>query len=85
MRAFFVRQVSFDPDVMIMTANISQAQALLRSVNYSTGEPFVSKATPVVACSWIYIYPVVSGELNYVITGLGLGMQALNIFPPACF
>jgi hypothetical protein len=68
-----------------MTANISQAQALLRSVNYSTGEPFVSKATPVVACSWIYIYPVVSGELNYVITGLGLGMQALNIFPPGLF
>jgi uncharacterized protein (DUF169 family) len=78
-------KLTFDPDVLILTANINQAQALLRSINYSTGEPFVSKATPVVACSWIYVYPVVSGELNYFITGLGLGMQALNIFPPGLF
>jgi uncharacterized protein (DUF169 family) len=80
-----VDKLTFDPDVLIITANINQAQTVLRSVNYSTGEPFVSKATPVVACAWIYIYPVVSGELNYYITGLGLGMQALNIFPPGLF
>ena len=68
-----------------MTADIAQAQTLLRSITFSTGEPFVSRATPVVACSWIFIYPVVSGELNYYITGLGLGMQALNIFPAGAF
>ena len=77
-----IDKLTFEPDVLIITANIHQAQTVLRSVNYSTGEPFVSKATPVVACAWIYVYPVVSGELNYYITGLGLGMQALNIFPP---
>jgi len=80
-----VDKLSFDPDVLVMTADINQAQTLLRSINYSTGQPFVSKATPVVACSWIYVYPVVSGELNYFITGLGMGMQALNIFPPGLF
>ncbi|OGO06443.1 MAG: hypothetical protein A2Y92_00180 [Chloroflexi bacterium RBG_13_57_8] len=80
-----VDKLTFEPDVLIITANVHQAQTLLRSVNYSTGQPFVSKTTPVVACSWIYVYPVVSGELNYVITGLGMGMQALNIFPPGLF
>jgi uncharacterized protein (DUF169 family) len=80
-----VDKLPFDPDLLVLTANINQAQTLLRSVNYSTGQPFTSKATPVVACAWIYIYPVVSGELNYYITGLGLGMQALNIFPPGLF
>ena len=80
-----VDKLTFDPDLLIMTANINQAQTLLRSVNYSTGQPFTSKATPVVACAWIYVYPVISGELNYFITGLGLGMQALNIFPPGLF
>jgi uncharacterized protein (DUF169 family) len=80
-----VDKLTFDPDVLVITANINQAQTLLRSVNYSTGQPFVSRATPVVACAWIYVYPVVSGELNYFITGLGLGMQALNIFPPGLF
>jgi uncharacterized protein (DUF169 family) len=80
-----VDKLNFDPDLLIITADLPQAQTILRSVNYSNGEPFVSKATPVVACAWIYIYPVVSGELNYYITGLGLGMQALNIFPPGLF
>lgn len=78
-------KLTFDPDVLIMVANINQAQTLLRTVNYSNGMPFESKMTPVVACAWIYIYPVISGELNYIITGLGLGMQALNIFPPGLF
>ena len=78
-------KLSFDPDVLIMAADINQAQTLLRSINYSTGQPFVSKATPVVACAWIYVYPVVSGEMNYYITGLGLGMQELDIFPPGLF
>ena len=80
-----VDKLTFDPDVLIITADLMQAQTILRSVNFSTGEPFSSKATPVVACAWIYVYPVVSGQLNYFITGLGLGMQALNIFPPGLF
>jgi uncharacterized protein (DUF169 family) len=78
-------QLSFEPDVLVITANIAQAQILLRSINYATGKPIVSKYTPVIACSWIYVYPVVSGELNYFITGLGMGFQAMNIFPPGLF
>jgi uncharacterized protein (DUF169 family) len=78
-------KLSFDPDLLVITADVNQAQTLLRSVNYSTGQPFVSRMTPVVACAWIYVYPIVSGELNYIITGLGLGMQELNIFPPGLF
>jgi uncharacterized protein (DUF169 family) len=80
-----IDKMTFDPDVLIITANIRQAQTILRSVNYSTGRPFVSQATPVVACAWIYIYPVVSGEMNYFVTGLGLGVQAMDIFPPGLF
>jgi uncharacterized protein (DUF169 family) len=80
-----IDKLTFDPDLLVITADIHQAQTLLRSVNYSTGQPFVSRTTPVVACAWIYIYPIVNGELNYIITGLGLGMQALNIFPPGLF
>jgi uncharacterized protein (DUF169 family) len=80
-----IDKMTFEPDLLIITANLQQAQPILKSVNYSTGEPFVSKGTPVVACAWIYIYPVVSGELNYYVTGLGQGMNALNIFPPGLF
>jgi uncharacterized protein (DUF169 family) len=77
-----VDKLSFDPDVLVMTATILQAQTLLRSINYSTGEMITSKITPVVACSWLFIYPVLSGEINYVVTGLSLGMSALDVFPP---
>jgi uncharacterized protein (DUF169 family) len=80
-----VDKMTFDPDLLVLTANIHQAQTLLRSINYSTGEPFISKATPVVACAWLYVYPVVSGEMNYFITGLGLGMQKMDIYPPGLF
>ncbi|HSW59054.1 MAG TPA: DUF169 domain-containing protein, partial [Dehalococcoidales bacterium] len=78
-------KMPFDPDVLVMMANVTQAQTLLRSVNYSTGEPITSKFTPVCMCAWIFNYPVVSGKMNFVVTGLGLGMQALNIFPPGIF
>jgi uncharacterized protein (DUF169 family) len=80
-----IDKLTFDPDVLVITANLPQAQTILRSMNYSTGKPFISKATPVIACSWIYVYPVVSGELNYFVTGLGLGMQKMDVFPPGLF
>ncbi len=74
-----------DPDVLVITASLAQAPTLLRAINFSTGDVITSKVTPVVACSWIMIHPALTGELNYVVTGLGLGMQALNIFPPGLF
>ncbi len=79
------KQLPFAPDVLVITATMNQAPTILRACNYSTGEVITSKVTPVVACSWIMIYPALSGEMNYVVTGLGLGMQALNIFPPGLF
>jgi uncharacterized protein (DUF169 family) len=77
-----VDQMTFDPDVLVLVITIAQAQTLLRSVNYSTGEMIQSKMTPVVACSWLFVYPVVSQEINYAVTGLSLGMSALGVFPP---
>jgi uncharacterized protein (DUF169 family) len=76
-----VDRLTFEPDVLVMVATVSQAQTLLRSVNYSTGEMISSKLTPVVACSWLFIHPVISGEINYAITGISLGMSALRVFP----
>ena len=78
-------KLTFDPDVLVITADLPQARVILRSINYSTGEPILSKATPVIACAWIFVYPVVSGEMNFYITGMGMGMQEMNIFPPGLF
>jgi uncharacterized protein (DUF169 family) len=74
-------KLSFELDVLIVTANPSQAEILLRASSYTTGKMWSSKGTPVAACAWLYIYPYVSGELNFTITGITFGMRSRRLFP----
>jgi uncharacterized protein (DUF169 family) len=76
-----IDQLTFDPDVVVITANAGQAYHILRASGYSSGEAWSARGTSAAACSWLYIYPVLSGELNITITGLSLGMRALKVFP----
>jgi uncharacterized protein (DUF169 family) len=76
-----VDALPFDPDILIVTASINQAEILLRALSYSTGKPLTSKITPVIMCSWMFVYPYVSGEMNYMVTGLGYGMKAQRLLP----
>ena len=32
-------------------------------------------------CSWLFAYPYLSGEMNFVSTGLGFGMRRRKLFP----
>jgi uncharacterized protein (DUF169 family) len=80
-----VDRLSFDPDVMVVTADLKQSRPILRSVPYSTGDCISAKVTHVATCAWMYIYPVVSGQINYVITGLGAGMEAAKPLPAGLF
>ena len=41
----------------------------------------LGKGMPVLACSWMYVYPYLSGELNYTVSGLSMGMQTLKVLP----
>ena len=74
-------KLSFEPDVLIITATPSQAEVLLRAYCYTTGKMLTTRSTPVLICTWLYIYPYVSGQLNYSVTGLGFGMKARGILP----
>ncbi|MGI6318324.1 MAG: DUF169 domain-containing protein [Firmicutes bacterium] len=74
-------QLSFAPDILIVTANVGDAEIILRASSYTSGEMWKSKGTTVIGCSWLYIHPYVSGELNMMITGLYHGMKARQIFP----
>jgi len=71
----------FDPDVFIILANTSQTEILLRAMSYRTGKMWVSKYSAAIGCAWIYIYPFITGELNYTLTGLGHGMKRRRLFP----
>ena len=74
-------QLSFEPDVLIVTANPSQAEILLRANSYTTGRMWSSKGTNVAACAWLYIYPYVSGELNFTLPCFSFGMRSRRLFP----
>lgn len=77
-----LKELSFDPDVLIIfTNNTRQTQILLRATSYRTGNVWTSKFTNILGCAWIFIYPYLSGEINYGITGLSHGMGRRKLFP----
>ncbi len=74
-------KLSFDPDVLIVLANISQAEILLRAMSYRSGKMWSSRYSAAIGCSWLFVYPYLSGEMNFVATGLGSGMKRRKLFP----
>jgi uncharacterized protein (DUF169 family) len=74
-------KLSFEPDVLIVTADPSQTEIILRANSYDTGNMWSAKGTPVAACAWLYIYPYVSGELNFMMPAFSFGMKSRRLFP----
>ena len=74
-------KLTFEPDLLILTAAISQAEIIFRAIEHSSGVPRESKTTGVFGCAWLFTYPYQTGKVNYTITGLGFGMKAKKVFP----
>ena len=73
-------KLTFEPDLLVLTATPSQAEIVLRAMSYSTGEVWETRTTGVLGCAWLYIYPFQSGKVNYTVTGLAFGSKAKQIF-----
>ena len=73
-------KLTFEPDVLIITAFPSQAEIVMRAMTYSTGELYISKTTPVMGCAWICIYPYQSGKVNYLMPEMIHGMKGRELF-----
>jgi len=74
-------KLPFEPDLLIILASTNQTEILLRAMSYKTGQMWQSKCTAAIGCAWIYIYPYLTGELNYIVTGFGHGMKRRKLFP----
>jgi uncharacterized protein (DUF169 family) len=74
-------KLTFEPDVLVITATPGQAEIVLRAMTYSTGELYNSRTTPVMGCAWLYIYPYQSGQVNYLMPALVHGMKGRELFP----
>jgi uncharacterized protein (DUF169 family) len=76
-----LNKLPFEPDVLILLAKPNQTEILLRAMSYRTGQMWLSKFSPAIGCAWVYIYPYLTGELNYTLAGLGHGMKRRKLFP----
>jgi uncharacterized protein (DUF169 family) len=75
-------KISFEPDLLVFMATPRQAEILLRAMTYSTGEIYESKTSTALSCSWLYVYPYITGKVNYYITGMGFGSIGREVFAP---
>jgi uncharacterized protein (DUF169 family) len=78
-------KLTFEPDLLIITAKPSDAEIIFRALSYSTGKPLTSKFTPVLTCAWVFAYPYITGELNYTVTGIGYGIRMQRVLPEGLF
>jgi uncharacterized protein (DUF169 family) len=74
-------KMDFVPDLLIILASVSQGEIFNRARSYTTGEEWTARGTTVAGCSWLYIYPYISGNINFTVTGFGFGMKARRLFP----
>jgi uncharacterized protein (DUF169 family) len=74
-------KLTFDPDVLVITADTTRAEIIMRASSYRTGDMWVSKYTAAMGCDWLFVYPYLTGEINRITTGLGFGMRRRHIFP----
>lgn len=72
-------KLTYEPDLLILATHGEQSEVLLRAMSYSTGKTWTSKSTGVIGCAWLFVYPYLTGELNYTPI-LSMGMRALNVF-----
>jgi hypothetical protein len=50
-------------------------------MSYKTGSPWLSRYSAAIGCAWLFIYPYLDGQINFISTGLGFGMKRRKLFP----
>jgi len=73
-------KLAFEPDLLIILADTTQAEIILRAMCYSTGALRESVSTGVLGCAWVYNYPFRTGKVNYTVTGLAFGMKSKEVY-----
>lgn len=71
----------FDPDLIMCVADAASTDILLHATSYISGDFWESKSSPVISCSWMYAYPVISGKVNHITTGFYHGLKRRKIYP----
>ena len=76
-----VDMLTFEPDVLVISANPEQAEIVMRAMTYSTGEMYKSLSTPVMGCAWLLIYPYKTAKVNFIVPALIHGLHGRQLYP----
>jgi uncharacterized protein (DUF169 family) len=74
-------KLTFEPDVLIITAKPDQVGTILRAQSYSAAKVWTTKGSSVMACAWMLVHPYLTGEMNFYVSGFSLGPTARRLFP----
>ena len=75
-------KLTFEPDVLVVSAAPEQAEVVMRAMTYSTGEMYKSSCTPVMGCAWLLIHPFRTAEVNFIVPALVHGLHGRQLYPP---
>ena len=76
-----VELCDFYPDLVLFTADVYHAEILMRASSYISGDLWESKTSSIMSCAWTYVYPYMSGKINFCITGMHHGMRRRKVYP----
>lgn len=76
-----VKDCDFDPDLIVFVADLPAADIIMRATSWISGDFWESISSPVLSCSWMYAYPVISGKVNHITTGFYHGLKRRKIYP----
>jgi uncharacterized protein (DUF169 family) len=74
-------EMTFEPDVLVVTADPTQAEVILRAHSYTTGKTWKAQGSTVIGCAWLFIEPYLSGELNFTVTNFSSGWNSRQVLP----
>ncbi len=76
-----VANCDYDPELLFFVADLPQADIIMRATSYISGDLWESKSSPVISCSWMYAYPIISGKVNHITTGFYHGLKRRKAYP----
>ena len=77
-----VSVMTYEPDVLVISAKPEQAEMVMRAMTYSTGEMYKSTCTPVMGCAWMLVHPYRTAEVNFIVPALVHGLHGRQLYSP---
>jgi uncharacterized protein (DUF169 family) len=74
-------KLTYEPDVLVISATPDQAEIVMRAMTYSTGEMYKSLCTPVMGCAWMLVHPYMTGQVNFIVPAIVHGMHDRRLYP----